>query len=112
MSEDSGAVEKALKEILTINSVLMSPLGRGFVRALVSCSVLSGLLIGFVTEYYTSNTYVSVKEVAETQQPHQKLKPWIPSWLPRRLSTRWQSEVVDALTVLRTLRGEWKVLAV
>merc|ERR1711959_271954 len=28
----------------------------------------SGLLIGYVTEYYTSNTYTPVKEIAETQK--------------------------------------------
>merc|ERR1719399_1560293 len=37
-----------------------------------ACSIIlglwSGLIIGFVTEYYTSNTYSPVREIAQTQK--------------------------------------------
>merc|ERR1719221_1648145 len=34
----------------------------------INLGLWSGLIIGFVTEYYTSNTYFPVKEIAETQK--------------------------------------------
>merc|ERR1719272_1196450 len=83
-------VEKALKGVLVISTVLMTPvsiflsyaclpdqfvLGEGFGEvkwwycALSICLGLwSGLIIGFVTEYYTSHTYKPVREIAETQK--------------------------------------------
>ena len=34
----------------------------------INFGLWSGLIIGFVTEYYTSNTYTPVREIAETQK--------------------------------------------
>merc|ERR1719217_405095 len=34
----------------------------------VSLGLWSGLIIGFVTEYYTSHSYTPVREIAETQK--------------------------------------------
>merc|ERR1712050_493546 len=83
-------VEPALKAILVISTVLMTPVvialskyclpdefkmeGRDGPVQWWHCalSVLlglwSGLIIGFVTEYYTSHSYVPVREIAETQK--------------------------------------------
>jgi len=88
--DEYGAVEKALEDILTIGIVLMSPVlvvlswmyladqfgmnaritgVRWWCCALaISLCLWSGLLIGFVTEYYTSSSYVPVREIAETQK--------------------------------------------
>ena len=88
--DEYGALEKALKGILTIGIVLMSPLlivlswmclpdqfdinaritgVRWWYCALaISLGLWSGLLIGFVTEDYTSSSYVRVREIAETQK--------------------------------------------
>merc|ERR1740117_727862 len=83
-------VEKALKGVLVISTILMTPaaiglsyvclplvfvLGEGFGEvkwwycALSICMGLwSGLIIGFMTEYYTSHSYTPVREIAETQK--------------------------------------------
>jgi len=83
-------VEKALKGILVISTVLMTPVviylskvclpetfSMGVGHESVSqwdCSVSimlglwSGLVIGFVTEYYTSHSYTPVREIAESQK--------------------------------------------
>merc|ERR1740123_2696223 len=83
-------VEKALKGILVISTVLMTPvvwylskvclpaqfsMGVGYENVTqMSCSLSimlglwSGLVIGYVTEYYTSHSYVPVREIAETQK--------------------------------------------
>ena len=88
--DEYGAVEKALKGIVTISIVLMSPVlvvlswmclpdqfdmnaritgVRWWCCALaISLGLWSGLLIGFVTEYNTSSSYVPVREIAETQK--------------------------------------------
>ena len=88
--DEYGALEKALKGILTISIVLMSPVVvvlswmclpdkfdmtatftgvRWWYCALaISLGLWSGLLIGFVTEYYTSSSYVPVREIAESQK--------------------------------------------
>jgi inorganic pyrophosphatase len=88
--DEFGAVEKALKGILTISTVLMSPVVvvlswtclpdefdmsetvtgvRWWYCALaILLGLWSGLLIGFVTEYYTSSSYIPVREIAETQK--------------------------------------------
>jgi len=87
---DMADVEKALKGILIISTVMMSPvvvllsyyclpetfnMGKGFEEVRWSgCAVSimlglwSGLAIGFVTEYYTSASYTPVQEIAETQK--------------------------------------------
>jgi inorganic pyrophosphatase len=83
-------VEKALKGILIISTVLMTPV----VIALsyyclpeefdmsptlqnvkwwqcavsIMLGLWSGLVVGFVTEYYTSHSYSPVREIAETQK--------------------------------------------
>lgn len=86
-SED---VEKALKGILVISTVLMTPvvvllsqyclpetfnLGPGsehvkwwYCAVAVMLGLWSGLIIGYVTEYYTSGSYAPVQEIAETQK--------------------------------------------
>merc|ERR1719148_429616 len=83
-------VEKALKGILVISTVLMTPvvvvlskvclphtfsMGVGFEDVTQkSCAISimlglwSGLVIGYVTEYYTSHSYTPVREIAETQK--------------------------------------------
>jgi len=83
-------VEKALKGILVISTVLMSPvvvglskvclpdqfsMGEGYEQVHWSyCAVSimlglwSGLIIGYVTEYYTSHSYSPVREISETQK--------------------------------------------
>mmetsp|Transcript_8148 Transcript_8148/g.17814 ORF Transcript_8148/g.17814 Transcript_8148/m.17814 type:complete len:721 (+) Transcript_8148:87-2249(+) len=84
------SVEKALKGILVISTVLMTPLvialskwclpetfsmGEELTEVKwwhcaisVMLGLWSGLLIGFVTEYYTSHSYAPVREIAETQK--------------------------------------------
>jgi len=88
--KEMQSVEKALKGILNISTVLMTPvvvtlsfycLPAEFVMekdgaqvkwwycALsVMLGLWSGLLIGYVTEYYTSHSYKPVREIAETQK--------------------------------------------
>jgi len=81
-------VEKGLKDILVISTVLMTPAvillsmyclpsefemkGQKVQSWYCSMSIIlglwSGLIIGFVTEYYTSNTYAPVRQIAETQK--------------------------------------------
>lgn len=83
-------VEKALKGVLVISTVLMTPvvillsyyclpaefsMGPGFEKVqwwYCAVSVLlglwSGLIIGYMTEYYTSHSYTPVREIAETQK--------------------------------------------
>merc|ERR1712224_98643 len=83
-------VEKALKGVLNISTVLMTPavwwlstaclpetiyLNEAFPEVpQFNCTVCvymglwSGLIIGYVTEYYTSHSYTPVREIAETQK--------------------------------------------
>jgi len=83
-------VEKALKGILVISTALMTPVVIGLSKyclpdtfamskeyqhvqwSYCAISVLlglwSGLIIGYVTEYYTSHSYAPVREIAETQK--------------------------------------------
>jgi len=83
-------VEKALKGILVISTVIMTPVAielsyvclpeefklnnefeqvKWWYCAVSICLGLwSGLIIGFVTEYYTSHSYKPVREIAETQK--------------------------------------------
>jgi len=83
-------VEQALKGILNISTVLMTPVVVALSHACLPehftmtkggvtvqwwyCAVSimlglwSGLLIGYVTEYYTSHSYRPVREIAETQK--------------------------------------------
>jgi len=82
-------VEKALKGVLVISTVLMTPLavvlsllylpatfklhdGQEVNNWYCAVSILfglwSGLIIGFVTEYYTSHSYKPVQEIAQTQK--------------------------------------------
>jgi len=84
------SVEKALKGILVISTVLMTPvvvmlskyclpeqfsMGEGypevkwwFCAASIMLGLWSGLIIGYVTEYYTSHSYPPVREISETQK--------------------------------------------
>merc|ERR1719476_1025382 len=88
--KDMPDVEKALKGILVISTVLMTPavlllsyfclpsvfsMGEGYEHVLwwycavsIMLGLWSGLIIGFVTEYYTSHSYMPVREIAETQK--------------------------------------------
>jgi len=87
---DMPSVEKALKGILVISTILMTPvvvalskyclpetfsMGEGYEEVQwwycamsIMLGLWSGLLIGFVTEYYTSHSYSPVREIAETQK--------------------------------------------
>merc|ERR1719324_889096 len=90
VNTDPNSVERALKGILNISTVLMTPVVVGLsfcclpltftmaeggpaIQWWYCClSILlglwSGLLIGYVTEYYTSHSYTPVREIAETQK--------------------------------------------
>ena len=88
VTEDPASVEKTLKHQLIISTVLMTVAlyfvtnwamidsfmlgGKLVTRSGVLISILSGLwgglVIGFITEYYTSHTYSPVKEVAEASK--------------------------------------------
>jgi inorganic pyrophosphatase len=83
-------VEKALKGILIISTVLMTPVVVAlsyyclpeefdmsptqqnvkwwYCAVSIMLGLWSGLIIGFVTEYYTSHSYSPVREIAETQK--------------------------------------------
>jgi len=83
-------VEKALKGVLVISTVLMTPvvlalsyyclpaqfsMGKehpavhwSYCALSVLLGLWSGLIIGYVTEYYTSHSYSPVREIAETQK--------------------------------------------
>merc|ERR1719207_435948 len=85
-----SSIEKALKGILNISTVLMTPvvialsffcLPTTFVMSAgsepvqwwycclsIMLGLWSGLAIGFVTEYYTSHSYTPVREISETQK--------------------------------------------
>jgi len=87
---DESTVEKALKGILNISTLFMTPVawwlskvclpetfamtaGGVEVKWWYCClsiimGLWAGLLIGYVTEYYTSSTYFPVREIAETQK--------------------------------------------
>merc|ERR1712113_44360 len=85
--EEAG-VEAALKGVLIISTGLMTPVGIGLSYACLpekfevgtlqvewtSCALSivlglwSGLIIGYITEYYTSSTYQPVRSIAHTQQ--------------------------------------------
>merc|ERR1719370_1797367 len=88
--KDLPDIEKALKGVLVISTVLETPvvvLLAYFVlptkfaldktysdvtwihcSVAVLCGVWSGLVIGYVTEYYTSHSYTPVREISETQK--------------------------------------------
>merc|ERR1719253_1084166 len=88
--QDTNTVEKALKGILNISTLLMTPVVAWLSMAClpakfsmgddghivlwwyccvsIMLGLWSGLLIGYVTEYYTSHSYLPVREIAETQK--------------------------------------------
>merc|ERR1712056_51262 len=88
--KDMPDVEKALKGILVISTVLMTPvvillskwclpevfsMGAGYEEVKwwycavsITLGLWSGLIIGFITEYNTSHSYEPVREIAETQK--------------------------------------------
>merc|ERR1712190_440624 len=88
--KDMPDVEKALKGILVISTALMTPvviflskwclpetfsMGAGYEEVKwwycavsIMLGLWSGLIIGYVTEYYTSHSYTPVREIAETQK--------------------------------------------
>jgi len=83
-------VEKALKGMLIISTILMTPIvvvlsklclpgvfsmGSGYEHVkwwYCAVSILlglwSGMIVGYVTEYFTSHSYTPVREIAETQK--------------------------------------------
>merc|ERR1719433_2592849 len=83
-------VEKALKGILIISTILMTPvviflsytclpstfnMGGEYTHVQwwacaisVMLGLWSGLIVGIATEYYTSHSYKPVREIAETQK--------------------------------------------
>merc|ERR1719473_470448 len=83
-------VEKSIEGVLVISTVLMTPtaialsyvclptefvLGEGYgavkwwyCALSISMGLWSGLVIGYMTEYYTSHSYVPVREISETQK--------------------------------------------
>merc|ERR1719386_337954 len=83
-------VEKALKGVLVISTILMTPVAIGLSYAClpdefvlgetsqhvkwwycalsICLGLWSGLVIGYMTEYYTSHSYTPVREIAETQK--------------------------------------------
>ena len=84
-----SSIERGLKGILIVSTFLQTPttIGVAFmclpptfyvekthVLSPMICSMCvllglwSGLIIGFVTEYYTSHSYTPVREIAETQK--------------------------------------------
>jgi len=90
-NNNPASVEKALKGILNISTALMTPVvvvlsfcclpaefkmsseSSEVVQWWYCCTAIalglwSGLLIGYVTEFYTSSTYYPVREIAETQK--------------------------------------------
>jgi len=89
-NQDPNTVEKALKGILNISTLLMTPVVYYLSKVClpetfkmdkegpevqwwycclsISLGLWSGLLIGYVTEYYTSHSYTPVREIAETQK--------------------------------------------
>jgi len=88
--KDMPDVEKALKGILVISTILMTPvvimlskyclpetfsMGFGYEEVQwwycavsIGMGLWSGLIIGYVTEYYTSHSYAPVREISETQK--------------------------------------------
>merc|ERR1719311_1410918 len=88
-NQDPNTVEKALKGILNISTALMTPVVFYLSKVClpetfkmdkegpevqwwycclsISLGLWSGLLIGYVTEYYTSHSYTPVREIASTQ---------------------------------------------
>lgn len=89
--KDLPDIEKALKGVLVVSTVIETPViiglgkvclpktpfdlspsvvGVDWVSCVVPCllGAWAGLLIGFVTEYYTSHSYRPVREISETQK--------------------------------------------
>merc|ERR1719223_1929492 len=83
-------IEKALKMVLVVSTVLQTPVtvalcyfclpetfmidaqhpdvSRWHILICILCGLWSGLIIGFVTEYYTSHSYTPVREISNTQR--------------------------------------------
>merc|ERR1719379_497404 len=81
-------VEKALKGVLVISTILMTPCVIGLSYAClpiqfemgpvevkwwycalsICLGLWSGLIIGYMTEYYTSRSYTPVREISDTQK--------------------------------------------
>merc|ERR1712176_1399027 len=89
MGKEQPSVEKALKGVLVISTIVMTPVVIWLSMACLPaefdmagipgvkwwyCAVSimlglwSGLIIGFITEYYTSHSYNPVREISETQK--------------------------------------------
>jgi len=88
--KDEPSVEKALKGVLVISTILMTPtvlmlskvclpdvfdldaqttdVHWWYCGLAICLGLWSGLIIGFVTEYYTSHSYEPVRSIARTQQ--------------------------------------------
>merc|ERR1719240_64766 len=87
--EEQPSVEKALKGVLVISTVIMTPVSIWlsyvclpgdfemagypsvkwwYCAISIMLGLWSGLIIGFITEYYTSHSYVPEREISETQK--------------------------------------------
>merc|ERR1712107_311705 len=86
---EQPSVEKALKGVLVISTIIMSPVATWlsyvclpgtfemvgyehvkwwYCALSILLGLWSGLIIGYITEYYTSHSYEPVREIAETQK--------------------------------------------
>merc|ERR1712176_789255 len=89
MGKEQPSVEKALKGVLVISTIVMTPVVIGlsytclpadfemvgyphvqwwYCAVSIMLGLWSGLIIGFITEYYTSHSYQPVREISETQK--------------------------------------------
>jgi len=88
--DEVAKIEKALKMVLVLSTALQTPVTfalaqyclppvfaidpehdavtRWDVVLCIMCGLWGGLIIGFVTEYYTSHSYTPVREIAQTQR--------------------------------------------
>eukprot|EP00916_Digyalum_oweni_P023548 GHVL01039076.1.p1 GENE.GHVL01039076.1~~GHVL01039076.1.p1 ORF type:complete len:758 (+),score=112.82 GHVL01039076.1:185-2275(+) len=88
---ENHQIEKALKGVLVVSTILMTPVilaisywylpttfdlpfGREmkpvhwwYINVCILCGLWSGLAIGYVTEYYTSHSFLPVREISRTQ---------------------------------------------
>ena len=121
VTENAGDVEKSLKRQLVISTILMTVAlwfltnnimvseftlnGKLIDRSGVLISLLSGLwgglIIGFVTEYYTSHTYKPVREVADASKTGSATN------IIYGLSLGYKSSVVPVLAIALVVFLSW-----
>jgi len=121
LGKDSSAVEPVLKRQLLISTVLMSvamwfvtkhvmvesfQLGdmtvtNNAVLAALLCGLWAGLLIGYVTEYYTSHSYAPVRSIAKASETGAGTN------IIYGLSVGYASTVVPVLAIALTSYVSW-----